>query len=75
MILEIVFMKHCAPKHLLVNKDGALFQDKCHLKFDSSSFTTIHTISADQMKLLAIIFFFDIWITSLQWPNLERAIS
>ena len=23
--LEILFMKHCAPNHLLVDKDGALF--------------------------------------------------
>ena len=24
--LEIVFMKHCAPIHLLVDKDGALYK-------------------------------------------------
>ena len=36
----IVFMKHCAPKHLLVRKDGALFYDKGHLMFEASSYTT-----------------------------------
>ena len=33
-VLEIVFMKHAAPNHMLVHKDSAPFkQDNGHLKF------------------------------------------
>ena len=57
--LEFVFVKHCAPNHMLiVYKDSAIFKTS-HLKFDTSSFNNFQDIS----------------ITSFQWPNLQRAIT
>ena len=52
-MLEIMFMKHCVPNHLLGHMDGAFFKDESHLKFEASSYTTHHPLSAD----LAIIIF------------------
>ena len=53
-------MKHCAPNHLLIHKDGAL-------KFEASSYTTHHPVSTDQI--------WAIQITSFQLPNLQWAIT
>ena len=46
MKLEIVFMKHCAPSHMLVHKDVALFKDMGHLKFEALSMQLYYSSSS-----------------------------
>ena len=36
-------------QNLLVHKDGALFEDKSHLKLEASGYSTHHSVSADQI--------------------------
>ena len=42
-------VKHCSPNLKLVHKDGALFYDKSHLKFEAPSYTTHHPLSSNQV--------------------------
>ena len=47
--LEIVFMKHCTPNHLIAHKNAALFLDNGHIKFEASRFIAHHPVSAYQI--------------------------
>ena len=47
-------MKHYAPNHLLVDKDGDLFKDKGHLKFEACSYTTVLPTKSDSDVILCL---------------------
>ena len=68
-------MKHCAPKHLLVHKDGALktMVILC-LKLLAKLLTILYQLTKLEAPSITSNLL-DIQITSFQWPNLQRAIT